>query len=735
MNAIRRAVAVAVLVLLTGTASAEELNMAGVKVNVIEKKLDNGLTLIMMENHQSPTIGLITQFKVGSVDEWDGISGAAHILEHLLFKGTSELGTTDWAKEKALLDQIETTAQELRRERSLGHRGDPARLKSLEEKIDALQAEAKGYVVPNELDRIYTENGGQAVNAGTSWDGTNYQVALPSNRLELWMKLESDRLKAPVLREFYTELKNIMEERRLRTEDDPTGVLGKLGEATISAAYTAHRYGVPIIGWPSDIAMVTRTEVEEFFTRYYAPNRMTLAIVGDIDPVKTHEMAEAYFGSIPRQPDPFQPRTIEPEQQGERRIVVEYDAEPRAMITWHVMDGLADDYPALLVLDDILTGGRSSRLNREIVEKQKIAASIGGYTGVPGERFPGLFMLEVVPLAPHTTADVEEAIYREIERLKKEPVTAEELNAAKTRYKRSFADGLVNNLGQASILAYNDATLGDWREGFRRADAVQKVTAADVQKVATLYLKKANRTVGTLVKPAAEVTFVDPAEREKAVLILSRAAQALGGPKALAAFKNMKTESAIKIHTPGGAIDATAKETITADGRTRSEVSVMGQQQVQVYDGDTGWMVTPAGATDATPEAISDMKESLARELFLITFTPGNLKGSVRVVSGASLDGKPTEAVEVTPVEGKSFVIHFDPATHLPAGMSFDSKNPLTGQPGRADKIYGAWKATAGIQFPGQSAFRMGGTTVLEETVNLRTVNAGVSPDEFKKPS
>jgi predicted Zn-dependent peptidase len=483
-------------------AAAEELNLAGVRVNVVERKLDNGLTLVMVENHQSPTVGLMTQFHAGSVDEYDGISGSAHILEHTLFKGTPELGTTDWAKEKVLLDQLETTAQQLRQEKSRERGGDPARVARLQAAVDSLQGLARGYVIPNMMEGILTEAGGQNVNAGTNWDGTGYQVALPSNRIELWMKLESDRLKNPVLREFYTEKNNILEERRMGVENEPSGPLGKLAEALYGAAFTAHRYGVPIIGWVSDLQGVTRTEVEAFFRRNYAPNNATISIVGDIDPVQTYEMVKAYFGTIPRQPDPFRPRTVEPPQEGERRVSVEFPAEPRVMIGWHMMSGLDPDYPALLVMDDILTGGRSSRLYREVVEKQKVAASISGYTGVPGERYPALYILEATPLAPHTTAEVEAAIYSQLEELAKTPPTPAEMEAAQTRYKKSFVEGQVDNMGLASILAFNQGILGDWRIGFRRAEAVAKLTPADIQKVAQTYLKASNRTVATLVKPA-----------------------------------------------------------------------------------------------------------------------------------------------------------------------------------------------------------------------------------------
>ncbi|HEX7878192.1 MAG TPA: pitrilysin family protein, partial [Candidatus Eisenbacteria bacterium] len=695
----------------------------------------NGMTILMVENHQSPTIGLIVQFAVGSVDEWDGISGSAHILEHLLFKGTADMGSTDWKKEKLLLDRIETTAQDLRLERGKESRADNGRLLMLQTELDSLQKAARGYVEPNPYDRVYTENGSQGFNAGTSWDGTNYEIALPSNRLELWMKIESDRLKAPVLREFYTELGNIMEERRLRTDDQPAGPLGKVGEAIYATAYTAHRYGVPVIGWPSDIQQVTRTEVEAFFKKYYAPNRVTLGIVGDIDPDKVTEMAKAYFGSIPRQPDPIPPRTVEPMQKGERRFLVEYDAETRVLAAWHITDGHHPDYPALLMMEDILTGGRSSRMINNVVEKQKIASSIASYTGIPGERYPGLFILEATPLPPHTTQEVEAAMYAEITRLKKEPPTEAELAAAKLRYRKQFVNGLEDNLGLATALAYNNATLGDWRDSFRRAEAVANVTPADIQRVASTYFNASNRTVGTLVKPTPEAAFVDPKAEAEAMEILGKARSSFGKEATLAGLKDLTVESTLTIFAQGQAIPASQKQTFTIDGRMKTELSIMGQAQVQTLDGETGWITSPGGMQDADAAALSDMKEGFTREVYLLKHVGQNPNGTARRLPDGDFQGKPSIIIEITPVEGRPFNLYLDPATNRPRGRSFDTENPLTGQPGRAEEALLDWQEVSGVWWPAKEEIWMGGEKILEKLTTKRTVNSGVTPAEFRKPS
>lgn len=717
-------------------AQAAPQTIAGVSVNVVEKKLDNGLTLLMLENHQSPTVGLVMAFSVGSVDEWDGISGSAHILEHTLFKGTPEIGTTDWAKEKPLLDAIEVAAQELRAERNKENFGDPARVTALEGKVDSLQKVARQYIVPNEADKIYSEAGQQGFNAGTSWDQTSYMIALPSNRLELWMKLESDRLKTPVLREFYTELDNIMEERRLRTEDSPAGPLGKVAEAVIVAAYQASRYGVPIVGWPSDIKHVTRTEVEGFYRKYYAPNRMTIAVVGDIDPAKTFDMVNAYFGDLKRQPDPWKPRTVEPKQIGERRVDVEYDAESRVVIAWHVPEVAHADWPAIEVMNELLQGGRSSRLVRRVVEEQKVAASVDGYTGIPGGRYPSLYMIEATPLTPHTTADVEQALYTEIDRLKREAPTEAEVRTVQTRYRKNFIDGLTDNLGLANGLAGASATFGDWRQPYQLCEAVMKVTPADVQRVAATYLTKTNRTVGTLVKPEPEVAIADPAAEAKAKSLLEAARATMGG-KALASVADVRMAKKTALTTPQGAMEIPGEEILTLDGKMKQTMSIMGSEVTMVVVGDGGWLKTPQGVMDAPKDQVDEAKEDYVPSVFLLTLDPARIGGAaLKLLPTGKLNDLATDALEVTPLSGgKPFVVHFDPKTHQCVGMSSDGKNPVTGQAGRVDRVFSLYKAFGGVQRPTRTQAYMNGQLMYDETVTSTQINGGVKPEEFARPS
>jgi hypothetical protein len=346
-----------------------------------------------------------------------------------------------------------------------------------------------------------------------------------------------------------------------------------------------------------------------------------------------------------------------------------------------------------------------------------------------------VYVLEATPLSPHTTAEVEAAIYAEIEKVKKGPIAEREIETARTKFKKDFVDGLVDNLGLASILAANRASLGDWREGFKRAEAVSKVTAADVQRVASTYLKTSNRTVSTLVKPQAEAVAASPEETEKASALLAGAVAKIGGAKALSGLKDVRTTSTVTITTPQGSIEGQKKELVTRDNRLKSELSIMGQSQVHVYDGEKAWVATPAGAQDAPPDVVEDLKSALTRNWYLWTFDPKAVQGAIRPLPDQELNGAAVHAVEVTPPAGKPFVILLDKTSHQPVGETYDTDNPITGQPGRAEIVYTDWKTVKGISFPGKSQFRMDGQTIIEETITDITINAGVNPEDFRRPS
>ena len=490
-------------VALCGIVSAQDLSD-----RVVEHIFPNGLKLLMIERHTSPTIAPYILFRAGSVDESDDTRGIAHMLEHMLFKGTKTIGTTDYEKEKEVLAEIDRIGDALDMERAKGSRADADKITELETALKEQQERAKEWIVTGEYTEIYTQHGSTGFNAGTSVDYTIYTVELPANKLELWAMLESDRLKNAVLREFYVEREAVKEERRMRVDTQPGG---KLYEQFIAAAFTAHPYGIPIIGWPSDIAMLNRRKAEEFFRIHYAPNNSIIVIVGSINPEKTIALIDKYFGDMQPQPLPPEVTTKELPQEGERRIEVEFDAEPQLMIGYHKPTiPHFDDY-VFDMISAILSDGRTSRFYKNIVEKS-IAVSANAINGYPGGRYDNLFVISATPRSPNTTADVEAAIYAELERLKTEPVEEKEFKRILKQVDASFIRGLSSNAGMARQLTYYEALAGDWRYILGWRENMYKITPEDIMKVANTYFTKSNRTVATLVKKEAVASAGDNAE-------------------------------------------------------------------------------------------------------------------------------------------------------------------------------------------------------------------------------
>ena len=341
---------------------------SGLADRVIEHRLANGMTVLMVERHQAPVVSINMTFGVGGVNEQVGQTGLAHLYEHMAFKGTRTVGTKDYEKEKPILDELHRIGTELElRQRDLARRSadtsanpnEKPAIEALQKRFKELQDQAQQYVAGNEMALLYQRHGGVGLNASTGKDITRYVISLPSNRLPLWAAIEADRMANPVLREFYKERGVVMEERRLRNDDSPNGLLF---ETFTSAAFRAHQYGVPTIGWESDILSLTPAATEAFFKTYYGPGRATIGIVGDINPKEVIGLIERTFGTIPAAPSPPQVVTVEPPQRGERRVEVEFDAEPSLAIGFHKPGlGHPDDY-VFDVIDELLTDGPTSRL-------------------------------------------------------------------------------------------------------------------------------------------------------------------------------------------------------------------------------------------------------------------------------------------------------------------------------------------------------------------------------------
>jgi len=464
---------------------------------VVEHVLDNGMRFLILPRQGAPTVSFVVQYAVGGVNETLGNTGIAHVLEHMLFKGTTTVGTTDVLAERRLfaaMDSLHDVALALRGARP---GPDTAGIRDLEDRIGALEDSARTFVRSNEFDRILSSNGARNLNATTDNESTTYFVQLPANRVQLWFVLEADRMRNPVFREFYTERDVVTEERRMRVDTNPGGLLY---EAQMGTAFQMHPYGVPVVGYMSDLMTLRRADVEDYYRRFYGPNNAVVAIVGDVDPDQIIRWVNDYFSGIPRGDEPAPVLSVEPEQRGERRVEVVSDAEPQVRIGWHVGSVFDDDAPALGVLSYLLTGGRTSRLHRRLVLEDRIASFVGA-SAVPGSRFPRLYVVQAAPLAPHTTAEIETAVYEELARLAEEPPESADLERIYTQLEASDVRRLRSNLGIAFQLAESATLFDDWRTTFLLSARMRQVTPEDVQRVVRTYLRRENRTVTVLVKP------------------------------------------------------------------------------------------------------------------------------------------------------------------------------------------------------------------------------------------
>jgi predicted Zn-dependent peptidase len=464
---------------------------------VVDVTLKNGMRFLILERHVSPTVAFHTAYQVGAVYDVPGKTGLAHLFEHMIFKGTKTINTKDYKSEAKAMDRVEQVGKELILEQAK-RQPDPERVKKLREELEAAQKDADQYIVPDEYERLYTQQGGTHFNAFTAEDETAYIVSLPSNKVDLWMTVEADRFRNPVLREFYRERNVVMEERRMNYESAPEGAMWS---AFLASAFVAHPYHNEGIGWMSDIAHISRTDTEEFFKKYYGPNNAVVSIVGDVDAKKIIEQARAKFEDIPTRPVPPDLLSVEPEQKGERRTTVRFEAQPRLLIGWKKKDYHDKDQAAIEMIDGILSMGRTSRFYKNLVEGKKLAASIETSTDEPGRKFPGVFIVEAAPRHPATPQQLEAAIYEEIDRLKKEGPTEWEMEKVRNNEVVGLLHALDSNEGLAGRLADDQAVVGDWRDSWELVAKLEKVTPDDVKRVASELFEPDHRTVAYLLAP------------------------------------------------------------------------------------------------------------------------------------------------------------------------------------------------------------------------------------------
>jgi len=477
---------------------------------ISEYALPNGMQFIILEDHTAPVVSFVVCVNTGSVDEKTGETGISHLIEHLAFNGTEKVGTKDWKEEKKVLEKMDRLYEKmLSLTGSSLHPPHPDPLpyearenKStknnkivlLMERFKKLKEKADSYGEPNEFGKILDKNGAVGPNAYTSNDITIYWVELPSNKVELWASLESDRLFSPVFRSFYDELEVVKEERRMRTENSPWG---KLMEEFHKTAFTVHPYRNPVIGYKEDLEYMTRGKVKEFYKKHYVPSNITVVIAGDVEKEKLIPIIERYFGKIPTSKRVVSSIPAEPPMEDTvKRTMITMDSEPIFLTAFHIPDINHPDIYALDILAEVLAGGRTSRLYKHLVKEDKIAISTGAWCR--SAKYPSLFYIWAIPAKGHTNKEVEDAVIEEIERMKKEGINEEELEGAKERLTMEVITGLKERRGLAEELAIYKVLTGNWRGIFRYIEKIEKVNAEDVMAVMERYIRTDRRIVGTV---------------------------------------------------------------------------------------------------------------------------------------------------------------------------------------------------------------------------------------------
>ena len=491
-------------------------------VPVEEFELDNGMRFLLVSRPELTTVAAAWVAHVGSANERPGITGLAHFFEHMMFKGTHTIGTKDIerdleiiAEQEAVQEKIRAELREQRRRYRLGEIDDPYDPAHRTDTLNALRAEFQELVeeqrelmVKDELDKVYTDGGGTSLNAFTSNDFTVYINQLPANRLELWFWLESDRLLNPVFREFYAERDVVYEERRLRTESTPTGRYDEQADAMF---WQSHPYSWPVIGWASDLEVISKSQADEFFATYYAPNNLSGVLVGNFDPAEVRELAERYFGRLARAERPAPDVvTLEAEQLAEKRMTGECDCQPQLQVRYHAVPfGHGDGY-ALDVVAGVLNG-RTGRLYEQIVEGAELASSASAF--YEARKYAGVFNLRAETkgdAAPEQLLAAWDGIVAE---LIAEPVPEDELAKVKNRVSADTYRQLRDPFFLMIQLAIMDA-LGDWRYLNTVAERTNEVTAEDVQRVAAKYFEPSKRLVSLYYRKEGTEATETPAELE-----------------------------------------------------------------------------------------------------------------------------------------------------------------------------------------------------------------------------
>ena len=500
---------------------ASALVAAELKLDVKEHVLSNGMRILMLPNHTVPRVVCHIYFKVGSINERPGITGLAHIHEHMMFKGTKIMGVSDFAKDAEIDKKIDELMDQIYRQKYwASDGGDKAKIALLQKQVDNLAQSEKQYIIKDDLWNLYMKNGGTGLNASTGNENTGYYVTLPANKVELQMLLESDRMMNAYFREFYSEKNVIMEERRL--SENQAGYF--FNEQVNAAFFAASPYHWDVIGWMDDLKKVTKADLIEFHNAYYVPNNAVAVYVGDFDPRTIIPMAEKYFGRVPKGPDVEPIRTSEPPQFSEKRMYGDGPAPTSLQIMFHAPKEGDPDAAPLSILASILGGGGggmrgfepdpeaaaagsqvtrgqrgggfgggggTGRLNKILVQEKQLAVSVSASS--QAQWYVGAFQFRATPRLDENIQpeELEKELWAEIEKVKKDGVTPEEMQKAKNRAESSFIRSLSNTMGLAGRIGRSELNRG-WRSIVTSLDDLTKVTNDDIKRVAAKTFVKDN---------------------------------------------------------------------------------------------------------------------------------------------------------------------------------------------------------------------------------------------------
>lgn len=465
---------------------------------VTEFTLANGLHFILVERHQVPIVSFHTYLTAGSAQDPAGKTGLASLVARLAFNGTEAIGSRNWPAEKKALEEVEAVFDRVDEERGKGLKSSPGALALLEAgETPALTAAFREQNTGEYL-RAIQENGGVGIDSHATPDSIETSYSLPSNRIELWFVLESQRLAHPVFRDFYRE--------RRKLSNDIAALMGprspaRLRQSLLATAFEYLPYRNPVLGWRSDVDALRPADAKAFLDAYGGPGNTVAAIVGDVDPAGARRLAERYFGPIPARPHPRPMEPQEPPQAGPKTVAIWSDSQPLVMIGYKRPAETHRDDPALDIVATILGDKRTGWLQKELVEERRIAQNVEAMANFPSGRYVSLFVLSAVPDRDHTLEENRKAIDELLARLQSKPVEPENLARAKNILRGKFIRMLGSNRELAALLPLVYANYGDWRKLFAILDEYDRLTAEDIQRVAVEYFVPTGRTTAYLARP------------------------------------------------------------------------------------------------------------------------------------------------------------------------------------------------------------------------------------------